>query len=215
MPGIKNSTVEVDLELDLDSDEFESLLFSESADAYRGYRGSQEQLSHAGIPVSLFPGQPGRLKTISRFTINGSNAQLSRLQGRYARYELVWWIPDHLRAIVDPGIEAAMKCSLASPARFNVGDICMYWNPGHEGHGEKLEITSAFEFSRVRDPAGRFIDKDGDRIDYRWGYRAREIGGRPYFYAAYELLDIDHSIRHIRLVGASRSETNENTQFAA
>lgn len=214
MPRSKNSTI--DLELDFDSDEFESLLFGKSDVAYRVYRGSQEQLSNAGIPVSLFPGQPGRQKTISRFTINdGSSGCLRRLQGRYVRYELIWYIPEHLRAIVDPGYEAAMKASPASPARFKVGDVCVYWGHDYENHGEKLEITGAFGFYHVTSFTGRFINADGNRFDYKWGYVTRAIGGEPFFCAAHELLDIDHSIRHIRLVSAAQTDTNENIQFAA
>ena len=128
---------------------------------------------------------------------------------------MLWYIPDHLRAIEDPGIEAAMKTSLDSPAKFNVGDVCVYWNPGYEFHSEKLEITEAYSFMRVYNPTGRFIDTDGERFDYRWGYAARAIGGKPSFYAAHDLLEPDHSIRHIRLVGAAETDRHEHGQAAA
>lgn len=217
MPRSKNSTVDVNLELDFDSDEFESLLFGKSDITYILYKGSQEQLSKAGIPVTLFPGQPGRQKTISRFTINGGASILTCLYGKSkpVRYQLIWYIPEHLRAIADPGHEVAMKASTASPARFKVGDVCICRKPDYMDDGEKLEITGAFEFRCVLNSAGMFINKDGERFDYRWGYTAREIGGSPYFYPAHELLDIDHSIRHIRLVGAVPADDKENRHAAA
>ena len=216
MPSINNSTVEVELDIDLDSEEFKSLLYLKygSCNYAKFYRGSQEQLTNAGVPLPLFPGQPGRRKTITIFTIKGGEARLTRLQGKTVKYILAWYIPEHLRPIEDPGYESALKASLASPARFNVGDVCIYWAPGHDFHGEKLEITKAYQFMRANTPTGRFIDTDGKRFDYVWGYVAREIGGEPCFFSAHELRDIDHNIRHIRLVGAVETDTHEHGQAA-
>lgn len=124
-------------------------------------------------------------------------------------------ISEHLRAIKDPGYEAALEASLASPARFNIGDVCIFWRPGDEDHLEKMEITSPFEFIRVNDSDGHFIGKGGERFDYQWGYMARAIGGKSYFYAAHELRDLNHRISHIRLVGAVSNDTNDDRQTAA
>lgn len=199
----------------------------------RIFKGSEAALVAAGLVQSEWlPGKPGgnKVSTVVVFEEDGKGHLL--VGGHAGKREhlnikragknsyCVWksFSPAEVecrRREEDPGFEAAKKGSIASPARFNVGDVCTYWKPGYEGHGEKLEITTAFEFCCVRDSAGRFIDKDGDRIDYRWGYRAREIGGKSHFYAAYELLDRDHSIRHIRLVSAPQTDMNENRQFAA
>ncbi len=122
-------------------------------------------------------------------------------------------IPEHLSE--DPGYEAAKEASLASPARFNVGDVCVCWQPGHGDHLEKMEITSPFGFRRVNDSDGHFIDKDGDRFSYQWGYLARAIGDESYFYAAHELRDLNYCISHIRLVGAVSDNTNDDRQTAA
>lgn len=124
-------------------------------------------------------------------------------------------IPEHLRVVKDPGYEAAKEASLASPARFNVGDVCVCWQPGHGDHLEKMEITSPFGFRRVNHSDGHFIDKDGDRFSYQWGYLARAIGDESYFYAAHELRNLNHRISHIRLVGAVSDDTNDDRQTAA
>lgn len=93
----------------------------------------------------------------------------------------------------DPGYESALKASSDSPARFHIGDVCIYWEPGYDLHGEKLEITSEYQFFRV---------DNGGRFDYKWGYLAREIGGQSLFYPAHSLVDINYRIRHLRLIGA-------------
>lgn len=101
----------------------------------------------------------------------------------------------------DPGYESALKASSDSPARFHIGDVCIYWAPGYDFHGEKLEITSEYQFFRVNSQDGRFFD-DGERFDYRWGYLARELGGQSLFYPAHLLVDINYRISHLRLIGA-------------
>lgn len=216
MPRTKCNSIE--LNLNLDADAFKKLLRQErhQGNIYQSYRGSKTQFADAGIPLRLFPGAPGQLKTTTQLVINEGAARLTRLQGKSELYQLLWYIPEHLRATEDPGIDAARAAAHASPARFKVGDACVWWNPGFKNHGEKLEITGGFQFCRINSPTtGRFIDKDGYRFDYRWGYWARAIADRPYFYAAYELRDINYGIRHIRLVGAVRDDTNEISQTAA
>lgn len=193
----------IDLNIDFDSHEFESLSRPAVSNINTKYRGNKSQFLDAGLPPGFFPGEPGQQKTVSRFVINGGSAILTRIQGKPDLFELVWYIPEHLRAIEDPGIDAAMTAAHASPARFKVGDACVWWCPGSDNHGEKLEITKGFQFCRHNSLTGRFIDKDGYRFDYQWGYWARAIADKPYFYPAYELRDIDHGIRHIRLVGAA------------
>lgn len=113
----------------------------------------------------------------------------------------------------DPGYESALKASSDSPARFHIGDVCIYWAPGDDFHGEKLEITSEYQFFRVNSQDGRFFD-DGERFDYRWGYLARELGGQSLLYPAHLLVDINYRIRHLRLIGAVQDDTNEVGQAA-
>ena len=213
MPSRKHSTVDVDLALDLDSEEFKRLSDHEpfAGNELARYRGTQEQLIKAGIPLELFPGQPCRPKTLSRFMINGGDAQLYRSQGKNAKHILIWWIPAHLRVIDDPGYDTAITAApLVSPARFNVGDLCVY-----REFDETLEITSGFGFYRVNHPAGGFITKEGRRLDYKWGYAARRLGGQPLFYAAHQLAELNGGVRHIRLVGGVRPDTNEIRANAA
>ena len=201
MPRTKCKPIE--LNIDFDSHQFESLPRPAVSNNYTQHRGSKSQFLGAGLPLGFFPGDPGQLKTVSRFVINGGLAILTRIQGKPDLFELVWYIPEHLRAIEDPGIDAAMAAAHASPATFKVGDACVWWCPGYKDHGEKLEITGGYRFRRINSTTGRFIDKEGYRFDYRWGYWARAIADKPHFYPAYELRDINHGIRHIRLVGAA------------
>lgn len=212
----RSKSIPVVLNLNLDADAFKKLLRHErySCNTYQSYRGSKAQFADAGIPLRLFPGAPGQLKTTTQLVINEGAARLTRLQGKSEPYLLLWYIPKHLQAIEDPGMDAARLAACDSPAKFKVGDVCLYCNPRDRNHGEKMEITGGFHYTRVNDIAGRFIDKDGKRFDYRWGYTARAIGGEPYFYAAHELMDTSHRIFHIRLIGAVQIDTNEISQTA-
>lgn len=213
----RSKSIPVELNLNLDADAFKKLLRQEhhSCNTYQSYRGSKSQFADAGIPLRLFPGAPGQLKTTTQLVINEGAARLTRLQGKSELYQLLWYIPKHLQAIEDPGIDAAMDALLDSPARYKVGDVCLCHSPGDEFHGEKLEITRGYGFVRSNSRTGHFIDKNGRRFNYRWGYVARSIGGEPLFYAAHELMDTDYRTRHIRLIGAVQDDTNEISQTAA
>lgn len=213
----RSKSIPVELNLNLDADAFKKLLRQErhQGNIYQAYRGCKTQFADAGIPLRLFPGAPGQLKTKTHLVINEGSARLTRLQGKSELYQLLWYIPKHLQAMEDPGIDAAWLAARDSPAKFKVGDVCLYCNPRDRNHGEKMEITQGFHYTHVNDVAGRFINKNGKRFDYRWGYMARAIGEKPYFYAAHELMDTDYRTRHIRLIGAVQDDTSEISQTAA
>jgi hypothetical protein len=95
---------------------------------------------------------------------------------------------------------AALAQHHETEARFNVGDVCVYWNPEHEAHGTKVEIVRGFGLCLLSDDDGPYIDGEGGRVSYQYGYLARKLGGKEIFFRAHELRDEDWNLRHIRLV---------------
>jgi hypothetical protein len=64
-----------------------------------------------------------------------------------------------------------LLATTSSPARLNVGDRAI------EHHVGEVTIIEPYGFHKLRCSDGRFYDKHGDRIDYRWGYPVRVAGG--------------------------------------
>jgi hypothetical protein len=106
-------------------------------------------------------------------------------------------------ALPDPGYDSVRSAHPETAAQFKVGDVVMYWSPSRERHGERLEITKAFDLVRVGDDEGRFIGANGNRIDYCWGYLAKRLGEKALFYSAGQLRDAGGSIRHLKIVSGT------------
>ena len=58
----------------------------------------------------------------------------------------------------------------------------------------------------MKDKSAPYVDPDGNRVRYAWGYVVRGLGGTPFFSPAHQLRGIDGNIGYLRLVG-SRSAT--------
>lgn len=101
--------------------------------------------------------------------------------------------------VPDPGYEAMLQPP-PSPARFNVGDAAVIWVQGTSHHGELVEIVGEYKLSRCASRDGRYLTKEGTRLEYRYGYDAKLPGGKRYIFSAHELRAPDGSVRHIRLV---------------
>ncbi|MHB0991397.1 MAG: hypothetical protein ACYC3O_03295 [Burkholderiales bacterium] len=213
MPIKKSNTNKVDLELDMESIYFEYIALQSLKKDFLSFSGSREQFINAGIPLTLFPDQSNQRKTVTKFAINGRKASLKityleiRREFPEIEYELLWEIPEKLWPQPDPGIDTVIGTFTSSPANYQVGDLCIYWKPGHSAHCERMEITKPFSYYAVKTPRGRYFDERNYRFDYCLGYWARAIGERPLFYEAHELRDIDFRVRHIRLLKNDDTDT--------
>lgn len=66
--------------------------------------------------------------------------------------------------------------------------------------GTMVEIVGDYKLWRVRNPNGVYVDKDGDRLDYKFGYLARAPGRESFFFPPCELFEPDGSVRYLMLV---------------
>lgn len=94
----------------------------------------------------------------------------------------------------DPGWDAFVKALPPSPARFNVGDLCMHIS------GHHMEISGDYALHKVMRKEGRYMDDAGETFDYAYGYTARELGCREFFFEAGELLGAEGYVKHLQLV---------------
>lgn len=101
----------------------------------------------------------------------------------------------------DPGYGAMLNTPPPSPARFRVGDAAVVWSPGDDSHHLQLvEIVSEYRLRIVASESGRYLNKDGVRVDYYHAYSAKSPGDEVYAWAPHQLRDPDQRIRHLRLV---------------
>jgi hypothetical protein len=101
---------------------------------------------------------------------------------------------------------AALAHHQETEARFKVGDVCVHWYPNSSYHGTRLEITEGFDLYRVFDESGPYIDGNGERVSYKYGYCARELGEKSHFYPAHQLRDENWNLRHLQLVGSDNTQ---------
>jgi hypothetical protein len=101
----------------------------------------------------------------------------------------------------DPGIDEARRRMTDSPARFAVGDTCLFFHDDAEEYGHKVKIVGAFDVYFVTHKEGRFIRPDGARGDYRQGYRvAFEDDPQRYIVFAWQLTRDDCKPSYLSLV---------------
>lgn len=100
----------------------------------------------------------------------------------------------------DPGMDEARRRMSDSPAQFAVGDECLFFHDDEE-YGHKVKIIGAFDTYFVTHKEGRFIRPDGQRGDYRQGYRVTFEGDPTrYIVYAWQLTRDDCKPSHLRLV---------------
>ena len=108
----------------------------------------------------------------------------------------------------DPGIEAARKRLIDSPARFNVGDRVRWCSPwvDDDDDGKELIVTGEYALHIVAaDDDGPFVMPDGRRITYKVGYLCRgRQDNESRFFPAGELQTRDYKTGHLRLVETRR-----------
>lgn len=101
----------------------------------------------------------------------------------------------------DPGMDEARRRLCDSPARFAVGEECLFFHDDSEEYGHKVKIIGPFDTYFVRSEGGHFICADGSRGDYLLGYRVVFDGDpTPYVVVAGQLTRDDCKPSHIRLV---------------
>jgi hypothetical protein len=108
--------------------------------------------------------------------------------------------------IGDPGYDGALAAELASNSQIKIGDICIVHKPLSSWDGERVEIIGEYKFRSVSCSDGQYVDDEGKRRSYRWGYTARAIDLEDktgYFFAPHDLRDINYQVTHIRLVECS------------
>lgn len=71
----------------------------------------------------------------------------------------------------DPGKDEAMRRMAQSSARFEVGDKVLYFVGGdYDYEGYEANIVESYKMYTVTEPDGAYIDSNGARFDYKFGY---------------------------------------------
>jgi hypothetical protein len=103
----------------------------------------------------------------------------------------------------DPGFDEARRRLSDSPARFSVGDECLFFHDDDE-YGHKVKIIGGFDTYFVDCMDGHFVRADGQRGEYRYGYRVTFEGDpTAYIVNAGQLTGADCKPSHIRLVACA------------
>jgi hypothetical protein len=115
----------------------------------------------------------------------------------------------------DPGEKEISARMSAGSALFRVGEKVRYWSEWNDDpdDGARMVVSGEYALRKVHSEGGAFVDADGERFDYRWGYLAvRRDGSGPseFFYPALNLQTLDCKQGHLRLV-----VTNKRTEAHA
>jgi hypothetical protein len=103
----------------------------------------------------------------------------------------------------DPGIEGAKRLAEDSPARFKAGERICYEEYGYTFDGT---IVGGYQMYSVVDDEGPYVQADGRRKSYRYGYLVKVSDGGEYFMLAHQLRRDNDTPSHLCLV-ASRTTT--------
>lgn len=98
-----------------------------------------------------------------------------------------------------PGIDEMKRRLNESPARFEEGQLCLYFQDDGEPYGTSVKIVGGLNLYRVSYDDGHFIHEQG-RCEFQMGYVVQEQGQRPYFARPYQLTRDDCKPSHLRLV---------------
>lgn len=101
-----------------------------------------------------------------------------------------------------PSIDEMRQRMNESPARFEIGEACLYFRDDDEEYGTRVKVVQGFDLYRVATENGHFIGKHG-RIDFRMGYVVQEDDGRSFFCRPHQLTGDDCKPSYLRLVVSS------------
>jgi hypothetical protein len=127
-------------------------------------------------------GTPKAYSTLARNLIEALRAEARRG---------LWRLPD-------PD-EMIRRCN-ESPARFDVGDECLYFRDQSAEYGYTVRIIKGFGLHKIRTEDGHFLDEKGERVEPLFGYLVQATDGERWFAAPHQLTGDDCKPSHIRLV---------------
>lgn len=107
----------------------------------------------------------------------------------------------------DPGLDGAMRLAATLGACFKHGDEVLYLETYTELTVRAI-VVGAYGMYAVPSDEGRFIRRDGQRLDYRYGYLVRLKNSRattapPFFAEAFRLRDPDGKLSYLGVVTRS------------
>ncbi|VTU34294.1 hypothetical protein [Variovorax sp. RA8] len=99
----------------------------------------------------------------------------------------------------DIGRDEAIKQLRSASAIFQVGDSVIV-------NGHQAMVCEGYKVHTVRAEDGEYIDRDGVRVEHRWGYTCRYRSGEEFFFAAYQVTAPNDTGRpsHLRLVAGAK-----------
>lgn len=97
----------------------------------------------------------------------------------------------------DPGMAAMLLAARDQPQQFKVNDRCFCGSLD-----EYVVVTDTYRMWQALSPDGAYIDKEGRRFNYRFGYAIRTDQDKSFFIRAGDLFDSDCRPRHLILVRA-------------
>jgi hypothetical protein len=100
----------------------------------------------------------------------------------------------------DPGYDEAVNRMNSELCKLPLGSAALTCD------GTPVEIYKPFGIYCVSDPAARFVQRDGARVDYKPGYIVKEAGGKPFFISPCDLTTIDGNCPYLRSVPVNPSQ---------
>lgn len=97
-----------------------------------------------------------------------------------------------------PGAEIIEAGWRAASAVLEVGTHVEIWFPNGSSGG-RAKITKSYGPCTVREADGPYVHT-GERVEYRYGYTAKDEDGEDCFYPAHMLAPVGKSYGHLRLV---------------
>lgn len=105
-------------------------------------------------------------------------------------------------AWVDPGLEEGRRRLHDSPARFAVGEPCLYFRDEGTEYGAEATVVGGYDLYTVL--GGPYIDAEGERFSFMYGYLIALKGCKDTFICcAHQLTRDDCRPSHIRLVASA------------
>lgn len=109
--------------------------------------------------------------------------------------------PKQVMAIV----EEMQRRQVAASACLHVGDRVLYFGPTDE-YGHEATIDEGYQMFAVEDGDGPYIDRDGKRLEYRYGYTIKFKGSDiRHFVPAHSITRDDCKPAHLRLAYSRRA----------
>ena len=107
----------------------------------------------------------------------------------------------------DPGIDVVKRRLDESPARFGIGDACLYF--GHDDeYGREAKIIEGYRLYSVRAGDGPYVKETGQRISYMYGYVIQLKGDEhPFFCRPFNLTRDDCQPSYLCLAAGGQGVT--------